>query len=81
MSVDSQSSHQRYAEGKGYPFLLLADEGGQVAEAYDVKGLLGKNQRTVVLVDKSGVIQYYKRGMPADSDILAAIDVLSPVGA
>lgn len=74
----SQTSHRRYAKDKGFPFLLLVDAGGKVAEAYGVKGPTGTNQRTVVLVDKGGVIRYYQRGMPSDSEILAVIDGLTP---
>ena len=73
----SQTSHRRYVEARGFPFLLLVDEEGKTAEAYGVKGPLGTNQRTVVLVDRGGIIRYYQRGMPSDSEILAVIDDLT----
>jgi len=53
---------------------LLVDEGGKVAAAYGVLPEGGKrNQRTVVIVDKSGVIRYYQQGMPADSELLEVL--------
>lgn len=77
VNPDSQTSHRHYVETHGFNFLLLVDEGGKVAEAYGAMGASGMNQRTVVLVDREGVIRYYQRGMPADHEILAVIDDLS----
>ncbi len=45
-----------------------------MAAAYGVLPEGGKrNQRTVVIVDKSGVIRYYQQGMPADSELLEVL--------
>jgi peroxiredoxin Q/BCP len=71
----SAQSHQKYVDGKGFNFNLLSDPERRVARKY---GALKENgtsiERTVYVVDKEGKIAFARRGMPADSEILAAID-------
>ena len=70
----SMKSHLRFSEKHGFPFDLLVDAGSAVALAYDVRMLHNLyTKRTVVGVDKSGVVVYYQRGMPSTEDILAGI--------
>lgn len=56
ISKDSVDSHQRFATKYELPFILLADKGGVVIGAYDVKGTFGA-MRTTYIVDEKGVIE------------------------
>ena len=70
----SMKSHLRFSEKHGFPFDLLVDAGSAVALAYDVRILHNHyTRRTVVGVDKSGVVVYYQRGMPSTDDILRGV--------
>ena len=66
-----KESHKKFIEKQRYQFSLLIDEGQKVAKLYGAKGLMVK--RTVVVIDKNGKIAYYKKGMPPNTEILAAI--------
>ncbi|HNY28905.1 MAG TPA: peroxiredoxin [Candidatus Sumerlaeota bacterium] len=68
--ADAQS-HKAFIEKQKYPFPLLVDEKGEVAKAYNAKGLLF-TKRTVYGIDKEGKIVFAQRGMPTDTEILAA---------
>ena len=64
VSKDSVSSHKRFEEKYGLPFLLLSDEEKTVIAAYDVwkeKKNYGKVSygvvRTTYLIDENGVIE------------------------
>ena len=73
----SMKAHQRFCDRQGFSFPLLVDADRSVAQAYDAliwKGM--RINRTVVIVDKDGVIRYLQRGMPADSELLESIDKL-----
>lgn len=52
------------------------DEGAKVAADYDVLKENGDIQRTVYLIDKTGVIRWAEEGRPETEVILAAIDAL-----
>ncbi len=79
ISTDSAASHKNFAEKHDLPLTLLADETGEVIGKYAVKSWLpGRSARSVVVVDKSGVVRYHKTEAvslfrPKDDDILAAI--------
>jgi peroxiredoxin Q/BCP len=64
-------SHQSFIDKQNYPFPLIVDEGHKIAAAYGCKGLL-MTTRTVYGIDKAGKIVFARRGMPANTDILAA---------
>ena len=67
-------SHQRFSDKHYFHFPLLVDEGTEVAEAYGARKPNSQgNQRTVVGIDKRGVVVYYQRGMPSTDEILAAM--------
>ena len=52
----------------------MPDEDRSVAQAYDALKPNSKSiQRTVLIVDREGVIRYVKQGMPKDSELLEAI--------
>lgn len=72
-------SHTKFAKKYGLTVSLLIDEGREVSKRYGATGKFFKNEvikRSVVLVDKDGIIRYVKRGLPSDKEILAAIDAL-----
>ena len=70
----SMKSHLRFSEKHGFPFDLLVDAGSAIAQAYDVRMLHNLyTKRTVVGVDKSGVVVYHQRGMPSTDDILRGV--------
>ncbi len=79
ISTDSAASHKGFAEKHNLPLTLLADETGEVVGKYAVKSWLpGRSARSVVVVDKSGVVRYHKTEAvslfrPKNDDILAAI--------
>lgn len=79
VSMDSEESHQGFAEKYELPFALLSDEKGEVTRKYDLKSWLpGRSARGVVVIDKEGKIAYHKVEAislfrPKDDDVLAAI--------
>ncbi|MFZ4986440.1 MAG: peroxiredoxin [Blastocatellia bacterium] len=50
INTDGLEKHRRFIAGNGFPFPLLADEDGQVAQACDMKNLLGV-RRGVIIID------------------------------
>jgi peroxiredoxin Q/BCP len=79
ISTDSARSHKGFSEKHNLPLTLLADETGEVVEKYAVKSWLpNRSARSVVVIDKMGVVRYHKTESlsllrPKDDDILAAI--------
>ncbi|MEY4166868.1 MAG: hypothetical protein RIR52_692 [Acidobacteriota bacterium] len=76
INTDGLEKHRRFIAGNGFPFPLLADEDGQVAQACDMKNLLGV-RRGVIIIDGEGIVRYRKVVFPllrpSDDEILAAI--------
>lgn len=69
-------SHALFAKRCGLPFPLLVDQGKKVSAAYGALQKIGATKvirRTVVAIDKTGKIVFYKSGMPKNADILKAI--------
>jgi peroxiredoxin Q/BCP len=79
ISTDSAASHKSFADKYDLPLTLLTDETGEVVGKYQVKSWLpNRSARSVVVIDKSGVVRYHKTESlslfrPKDDDILAAI--------
>ena len=81
ISKDSESSHQKFAEKHGLPFILLSDPELQAIQAYDVwkeKKLYGKVSmgvvRTTYIIDEQGTIEKVMPKVKPDtnaSEILA----------
>lgn len=72
-----QKSHQTFIERHTFPFPLLVDKHKRVAEQYGAtRKLLGAKviRRTVVGIDRDGLIRFYKHGMPKTADILKALN-------
>ena len=70
-------SHQNYKAKFELPFPLLSDADRAVSNAYDAVKANGKSiQRSVLIIDRDGVIRYLKRGMPKDAELLEALNGL-----
>jgi peroxiredoxin Q/BCP len=73
---DDAASHARFIAKHGLTMPLLIDPGLAVAKTYDAVigiGPLKIVNRTVVGIDRNGVIAFYQRGSPKTADILAAL--------
>jgi len=72
-------SHTKFWRHHGLKTPLLVDEGKKVSALY---GAIAKYfgheiiKRSVVLIDKEGIIRYLKRGLPPNSEILESIKQL-----
>jgi len=69
ISVDSVFCHTAWAKSLGgIPFPLMSDyyPHGEVARKYGVLSSRGYAERSVFLIDKSGVIRYIEKVKPAD---------------
>lgn len=72
----SAGTHKRFAERHNMKTPLLVDAGGTIARAYDALmpiPLLSIINRTVVGIDREGVVRFYERGMPSTAKILSAM--------
>ncbi|MBF6600602.1 MAG: peroxiredoxin [Dehalococcoidia bacterium] len=77
----SAGAHKRFIDRHGLRTPLLLDRGGTVARAYDALmpiPLLTVINRTVVGIDRDGVIRFYERGIPTTGQIMEALGA-SPV--
>jgi peroxiredoxin Q/BCP len=73
-------SHQRFIDKHHFPFPLLIDKTKKTSAAYGAVKKFFKAtviKRSVVGIDKEGVIRYLKRGMPKDADILKTMKTYS----
>jgi peroxiredoxin Q/BCP len=73
-------SHNKFIEKYGFKFPILIDEGREVSKKYGaIKNMFGHEsiKRSVVVIDKEGVIAWVKRGMPTDQEILTELEKLS----
>lgn len=72
----SAGTHKKFAEKHGFKTPLLLDAGGKVSRAYDALmpiPMLTLVNRTVVGIDRDGVVRFYERGMPSTSTILSGL--------
>jgi peroxiredoxin Q/BCP len=53
VSTDSVESHRAFAEKHGFPFILVADEGGALAQAFGVLDN-GMARRSTFVLDRDG---------------------------
>lgn len=59
VSSDSVESHQRFASKHSLPFVLAADAGGAVKQAYGIKPTLGVIPgRVTFVIDTEGVVRH-----------------------
>ncbi len=69
-------SHANFADKHQFPFPLLVDTDKKISKKYGaVKKLFSATviKRTVVAINKDGIVVFYKHGMPKEADILKAI--------
>lgn len=69
----SASAHKKFSEKHGLRTPLLLDNGAKVSRAYDALmpiPLLTIVNRTVVGIDRDGIVRFSQRGMPSTSTIL-----------
>ena len=69
----NEARHKQFAAKHKFPFPLLVDIGGKMAQAFGCRGLFGMIKRTVYAIDKQGRVVYARRGNPQPSEILAVL--------
>lgn len=72
----SADKHKKFVERHGLKTPLLLDNGAKVSRAYDALmpiPIITLVNRTVVGIDREGIVRFYQRGMPATSTILSAM--------
>ncbi|MCP4725296.1 MAG: redoxin domain-containing protein [bacterium] len=70
----SPEAHTNYIEKKEFNFPLLSDPDRYVTNMYNALKDNGKSvQRTVYILDRSGMIRFAERGMPSDDKLLETI--------
>jgi peroxiredoxin Q/BCP len=72
----SAGGHKKFSEKHGFKTPLLLDNGARVSRAYDALmpvPIVTLVNRTVVGIDREGVVRFYERGMPSTATILAAM--------
>ncbi|HVU05016.1 MAG TPA: peroxiredoxin [Polyangiaceae bacterium] len=76
VSRDSEASHEKFRKAHALPFLLAADESGEIQRAYGAPGHLGVTSRVTFLVGADGRVQeVWEKVDPAAhaADVLAAV--------
>ena len=69
-------SHEQFIKKYSFPFPLLVDTEKKVSKKYGaIKKLFSAIviKRTVVVINKEGIIAFYKHGMPKETEILKSI--------
>src|SRR4029079_12533699 len=72
----SAGTHKKFSEKHGLRTPLLLDNGGKVSRTYDALmpiPVLTIVNRTVVGIDRDGIVRFYERGMPSTQHILDAM--------
>ncbi len=72
----SATKHKQFSEKHGFKTPLLLDAGGRVSRAYDALmpiPIVTVVNRTVVGVDRDGMVRFSERGMPSTETILSAM--------
>jgi len=84
ISKDSIEKHQKFKQKYTLPFTLLADENGDICEAYGVinkKSLFGRSflgiQRSTFLIDEKGIIRAIWRKVKVNGHSQQVLDELS----
>ncbi len=74
VNQESEISHAGFCDAAGLKFPLLSDPAKEVCRAYKTLMLGGLLvDRTVYIVDQSGVVRYAKRGKPPLTEILGIL--------
>ena len=75
-NAGSLNSHASFAEKYGYCFPILVDAEKTMAAAYHVLKADGGYQRTVYIIDGTGIIRFAQQGMAKHTDLLACLATL-----
>jgi len=70
------ASHKSFREKYHFPFPLLIDTDKKISHLYGAERMILKTRvikRTVVGIDKEGIVRYFKHGMPRNQEILKAM--------
>jgi thioredoxin-dependent peroxiredoxin len=62
VSTDSVASHRAFATNHGFPFIMLADESGELARDFGVLGE-GVAERSTFVIDREGRVARAFRGV------------------
>ena len=83
-SADPSEKQKKFAEKRGFPYLLLSDESRDVLKAYGVWGkkkFMGREymgiSRVTYIIDENGVIEKVYEKVSVTSH---AIDILNEIG-
>lgn len=86
ISKDNPTRHQKFKKQYSLPFTLLADETGNVCEAYGIinkKSLFGRSflgiQRSTFLIDQDGVIRAIWRKVKVNGHTQQVLDELNNI--
>jgi peroxiredoxin Q/BCP len=77
----SAGTHKKFIDKHNLRTPLLLDHGGKVARAYGALypiPLATIINRTVVGIDRDGIVRFYERGIPATSQIMEAMGAAAP---
>lgn len=69
----SVESHASFAKKQRYPFPLISDPDNVLAKALGVGNTFGFLERTVFVVDKTGVVRFSEPGMPSPDKLLNVV--------
>lgn len=76
----NSESHKKFISKYGLKNPILVDEGRKVISEYGALGqFMGRanTKRTVVLIDKEGIIRWIERGLPSHEEIKKQINLLN----
>ena len=78
VSSDSPERHQAFASGHRLPFLLLADEGGSLRQAFGVPKSLGLFPgRVTYVIDTAGIVRHvFNSQFSADRHVTEALEIV-----
>lgn len=79
VSGDSVNSHQKFAQNRRLPFILVSDQDRKVHTLYDVgKGILGLlSDRVTYVIDQKGIIRHaFKNQFNATKHVGEALSIL-----
>jgi peroxiredoxin Q/BCP len=82
ISSDTIESHAKFAEHHHLPMLLLADAGGRVRAAFEVKASLGLfDGRETFIIDKQGIIRHvFRSQVRVKQHVQESLAVLARLG-
>ncbi len=84
ISVDSETSHSKFAEKYSLPFILLSDKEKKIVDSYGVwieKSMYGKKymgtERTTFLIDEKGIIKEVFNKVKVNGHVKEVLSLIS----